>query len=420
MSTWHRSGGNAHDIDSVYMRPSKAFRHESVTIAPPLFSSLQVDNETKKAEAHPGHGARVGAPASPDTVYGPCSDARVGKRAPIFPGNVSGLSMGRRGANGAPVASGTVSRVGCRHIGAPASPDTVCGPCLDARVAKRASISPSIVFGHSVGRRGRNEAPVTSGTVSRVGYRSVGAPGSMGAVSGSCRDSRIRIRERAPISPDTVSGPAGDARVRHKATVSPCTVSAVGVRSGGARRPNMWQYPDIVNAVRSSAGDCQPRVLSMGASGTTYDDPGEKIAAGMAQGYRQSGGSNAGGVADTRALEATAGSDDTVSSQDSEKCPPTQSACRSRPGKRKGMLTNRAKTCHGCRNQKERVKPEAKALCRGRENADGKGKRCHYWVCRKCLEKWQRAGGAEGNAGNAVNDDFICCVHTRGPCVFQR
>lgn len=332
--------------------------------------------------------------------------------------------MGKGRPNGAPVARGTVSRVNDRNVIAPASPNTVYGPRLDASVRKRAPVSPSIVSGPSVGKRGRNGAPVARDTVSRVGYGNVGPPGPLDTVSGRCWDTMVG--KRASIPPHTVPDPAQDARLCRSAIVSSCTVSAVDDCSGGVlvRRPNIWQPADVVNCVRSLAGGYQPRVLSMGASDTVDGGRHERRAVGMAEGFRadhgQSDGLDPRGVADTRGLEATAVSGDPVPSQDSNTRQWARSARRLGPGRLRGMLTDRAKTCHGCRNHKGKVKPEAKTLCRGGENADGKVERCHYWVCRKCLGKWRDARSAEGNTGNALNDEFICCMHARGPCVFQR
>lgn len=259
-------------------------------------------------------------------------------------------------------------------------------------------------------------------TFSRVGNRSVKAPASPSIVYGPCLDAKVV--NRVPNSPSIVYGPPVGRRERNGTTVSPCIVSAAAIRPGGVRMPSMRKTPGFVSGVCFYAAGYEPRMLNMGASGTTDGRCDERSAAGMGRSYRaeymHSEESNTGGMDCTRGVKATAAFDDPAPSEASKDLPPAHIAGKSRDGRRRGLQGTPPKSCHGCRNSWWRVRADARGVCHGRVNVGGKKEPCQYWVCRACHKKWQGAGGAEGNSVNGGDDAFICCVHTGGRCMFRR
>ena len=71
------------------------------------------------------------------------------------------------------------------------------------------------------------------------------------------------------------------------------------------------------------------------------------------------------------------------------------SASGSTGGRPKGHLAQQAKACHTCRNNRPTDD--------GRHACLGAGEGCHYWLCRKCVRKWQQTSGLAGG--------FRCCLH---------
>lgn len=70
-------------------------------------------------------------------------------------------------------------------------------------------------------------------------------------------------------------------------------------------------------------------------------------------------------------------------------------ATASRGGRRKGQLKVQGKSCHGCRTTDPRQ--GVKHVCQGKD------RRCHYWLCLKCMGKWGAACG--------YSSGWWCCLH---------